>query len=105
MRICAANERFSAPAAKQGLGYGYEHIRKLYDLVGLSRAKEMFFIAQNFNAEEALQMGLVNRVGLLCASGLCGRYAETIAANVTSYSHTSKTHGRRHSKGSQSSRS
>ena len=83
MRICADNARFAIPAAKLGLGYGYEHIRNLSDLVGPSRAKEIFFTARQFNAEEALQMGLVNRV--VSGSMLqpyVDDYAETIAANA-----------------------
>ena len=83
MRICADNARFAIPAAKLGLGYGYEHIRKLSDLVGPSRAKEIFFTARQFNAGEALQMGLVNRV--VSGSMLqlyVDDYAETIAANA-----------------------
>ena len=83
IRICADNARFAIPAAKLGLGYGYEHIRNLSDLVGPSRAKEIFFTARHFNAEEALQMGLVSRV----VSGsilqpYVDDYAETIAANA-----------------------
>ena len=61
MRICADNARFSITsitAAKLGLGYGYEHIRKLTGLVVPSRAKKNFFAAQHFNAEEAQQIGL-----------------------------------------------
>lgn len=83
MRICSDNSRFAIPAAKLGLGYGYEHIRKLSDLVGPSRAKEIFFTARQFNAEEALRMGLVNRVvsgDMLDA--YVDNYAETIAGNA-----------------------
>jgi enoyl-CoA hydratase len=62
MRICSEKSRFAIPAAKLGLGYTYEHIRKLSDLVGPSFAKEIFFTARQFDAEEARVMGLVNRV-------------------------------------------
>ncbi|MFT6581419.1 MAG: enoyl-CoA hydratase/carnithine racemase, partial [Alphaproteobacteria bacterium] len=62
MRICSEKSRFAIPAAKLGLGYTYEHIRKLSDLVGPSFAKEIFFTARQFDAEEARIMGLVNRV-------------------------------------------
>lgn len=83
MRICTDNSRFAVPAAKLGLGYGYEHIRKLTDLVGPSFAKEIFFTARQFNAEEAKSMGLVNRVvsGAMLKPYV-DNYAETIAANA-----------------------
>lgn len=83
MRICTDNSRFAVPAAKLGLGYGYEHIRKLTDLVGPSFAKEIFFTARQFNAEEARSMGLVNRVvsGAMLKPYV-DNYAETIAGNA-----------------------
>lgn len=83
LRICADNARFAIPAAKLGLGYGYAHIRKLTNLVGPSFAKEIFFTARQFNAEEARDMKLVNRVvptSLLRA--FVDDYAKTIAANA-----------------------
>ncbi len=62
LRICSDNSKFGVPAAKLGLGYGFDGIKKLVDLVGPSFAKEIFFTARQFTAAEALQMGLVNRV-------------------------------------------
>ncbi len=83
IRICSDKSRFAIPAAKLGLGYGYDHIRKLSDLVGPSCAKEIFFTARQFNAEEAMGMGLVNRVvsGSMLEAYV-DNYAETIAANA-----------------------
>jgi len=83
MRICSDNARFAIPAAELGLGYGYEHIRKLSDLVGPSFAKEIFFTARQFNAEEAREMGLVNRVVSGSMLKACvDNYADMIAANA-----------------------
>ena len=62
MRIASDDSRFGVPAAKLGLGYEYSGIRKLIDLVGPSCAKEIFYTARQFSAEEALRMGLVNQV-------------------------------------------
>ena len=62
MRIAAEGSRFGIPAAKLGLGYAYDGIKKLIDLVGPAYAREIFYTARQFSAEEALQMGLVNRV-------------------------------------------
>jgi enoyl-CoA hydratase len=62
LRICTDNSKFAVPAAKLGLGYGYPGIKRLSDLVGPSFAKEIFFTARQFDATEAREMGLVNRV-------------------------------------------
>ena len=62
LRICSDNSRFAVPAAKLGLGYAYAGLKKLVDVVGPSFAKEIFYTARQFDAEEARIMGLVNRV-------------------------------------------
>ncbi|HKI98606.1 MAG TPA: enoyl-CoA hydratase [bacterium] len=62
LRICAEGSRFGVPAAKLGVGYQYPGVRKLMELVGPSFAKEIFYTGRQFSAEEALTMGLVNRV-------------------------------------------
>ena len=62
LRICSDNSKFGIPAAKLGLGYSYPGVKRLADLVGPSFAKEIFFTARQFDAEEARVMGLVNRV-------------------------------------------
>ncbi|HTZ78644.1 MAG TPA: enoyl-CoA hydratase [Stellaceae bacterium] len=83
LRICSDNSKFGIPAAKLGLGYGHKGIRKLMDLVGPAAAKELFFTAKQFTAEQALTMGLVNQV--VSASTLehfVEDYATTIAGNA-----------------------
>src|SRR5580698_9102261 len=62
LRICSDNSRFAVPAAKLGLGYGYTGLKRLVDIVGPSFAKEIFYTARQFDAHEALAMGLVNRM-------------------------------------------
>ncbi len=62
LRICSDNSRFGIPAARLGLGYGHKGIRKLMDLVGPASAKELFFTAKQFTAQQGLMMGLVNQV-------------------------------------------
>ena len=62
LRIAADNARFAVPAAKLGLGYRWGGVKKLVDTVGPAYAKEIFFTARQFDAAEALAMGLVNRV-------------------------------------------
>jgi enoyl-CoA hydratase len=62
IRYAADDGRFGIPAAKLGLGYGMAGVETLARLVGLSRAKEIFYTARRFSAAEALRMGLVNEV-------------------------------------------
>jgi enoyl-CoA hydratase/carnithine racemase len=62
LRIVAEDSRFGIPAARLGLGYGFEGVKALTDLVGPSAAKEILFTARQFDAAEAAAMGLVNKV-------------------------------------------
>jgi enoyl-CoA hydratase len=83
LRIAGDDARFAIPAAKLGLGYGFDGVRHLTGIVGPAYAKEILFTARQFDAEEALRMGLVNRVvptGALEAE--TRETAEAIAANA-----------------------
>jgi enoyl-CoA hydratase/carnithine racemase len=62
LRICTEGSRFAVPAAKLGLGYDFPGLKRLTDVVGPAFAKEIFFTARQFDATEAREMGLVNRV-------------------------------------------
>jgi enoyl-CoA hydratase len=62
LRICGQSSRFGVPAAKLGLGYGFDSLKRLIELIGPSFTKEVFFTARLFSAAEACAMGLVNRV-------------------------------------------
>ena len=83
MRICTEGSKFGIPAAKLGLGYGYVGVKRLTDLVGPSFAKEMFFTAKQFTAQQAQMMGLVNRVVPDAElESFVAEYANTIAGNA-----------------------
>jgi enoyl-CoA hydratase len=62
VRIAADDARFGVPAAKLGLGYRFAGIKRLADIVGPSFAAEIFYTGRQFNVQEAVAMGLVNRV-------------------------------------------
>jgi enoyl-CoA hydratase len=62
IRYAADDAVFAIPAARLGLGYRMSGVEALARVVGLPRAKEIFFTARRFSAAEALQMGLVNQV-------------------------------------------
>jgi enoyl-CoA hydratase/carnithine racemase len=83
MRIAADGSSFAVPAARLGLGYEFEGVRKLVDVVGPAFAREIFYTARQFTGQEALAMGLVNR--LVPADWLesyVRDYAASIAANA-----------------------
>src|SRR5207249_1423635 len=83
LRICSDNARFAIPAAKLGLGYGYAGVKRLTDVVGPAFAKEIFFTARQFDAEEARMMGVVNRVVPDAElEDYVKSYADTIATNA-----------------------
>ncbi|MEE2665527.1 MAG: enoyl-CoA hydratase [Myxococcota bacterium] len=62
LRYAADDARFAIPAARLGVGYDADGIEDLARLVGLANATEIFFTARQYDADEALRMGLVNRV-------------------------------------------
>lgn len=62
LRFASRDAVFAIPAARLGLGYHASGIQALADLVGWSTAKEIFFTARRFTADEAHHVGLVNAV-------------------------------------------
>ena len=83
LRIAADDSRFGVPAAKLGVGYRFAGIRRLAELVGPQFTAEIFYTGRQFTAQEAMQMGLVNR--LLPAAELdkyVMDYAATLAGNA-----------------------
>ena len=61
-RIATDGSRFSLPAAKLGLGYGYPGLRRYMQTVGAPVTKEIFFSARQYNAADALARGMINRI-------------------------------------------
>jgi enoyl-CoA hydratase/carnithine racemase len=61
-RYADTTSTFSIPPAKLGLVYSLKETKRLSDLVGPSKAKEMLMGAQVLDAEEALRVGLVNHL-------------------------------------------
>ena len=83
LRIASDDSRFGVPAAKLGVGYRYDRLKQLEALVGPSFTMEIFYTGRQFSAEEALTMGLINR--MLPAAELekyVLDYATTIANNA-----------------------
>ncbi|MFC7331896.1 enoyl-CoA hydratase-related protein [Rhodocista pekingensis] len=62
LRFAAEGSRFGITPAKLGLVYGYADTRRLVETVGPARAKDILFSGRLVEAEEALRIGLVDRV-------------------------------------------
>lgn len=62
LRIASDDAKFAIPAARLGLGYRSEGLGRLVQLIGPSATKRIMFLADRFGSDEALNMGLVNRV-------------------------------------------
>ena len=54
IRVATAGSKFGIPAARLGLGYGYEGVRRLSEIIGLAKAMELYFTARQFTASEAV---------------------------------------------------
>lgn len=79
IRLCTEQSRFGVPAAKLGLGYGYAGISRLCKIVSTSHAQEIFYTARQFSAQEAYDMGLVNRV---LSPAMIDAYVEDYLARI-----------------------
>ncbi|HJM90189.1 MAG TPA: enoyl-CoA hydratase [Dehalococcoidia bacterium] len=62
LRIASDNSTFGVPAARLGLGYSFESVDHLVNLVGAAHAREILITGGRFDAADAMRMGLVNRV-------------------------------------------
>jgi enoyl-CoA hydratase len=62
IRIATPGSVFGIPAAKLGLGYEYPGLAGLARLVGPSVARDILFSARFLPADEALRVGLINRI-------------------------------------------
>lgn len=62
VRIAARGTRFGVPAARLGLAYPLDAVDMLVDTVGAANARDILLSARLFDAEEALGMGLINRL-------------------------------------------
>jgi len=83
LRYAAGDAVFAIPAARLGLGYGAAGLELLVHTVGMANAKEIFFTARRFTADEAHHMGLVNRVVPKAElEAYVTRTADEIAANA-----------------------
>ncbi len=62
IRIASTDAVFSFPEARLGVPPIFGSSQRLYKTVGVGRAKELLFTGRTVDAEEALRIGLVNKV-------------------------------------------
>jgi enoyl-CoA hydratase len=62
LRFASEGSTFGIPAARLGVGYGPSSIALLQALVGPAYTREILYTGRRFNGEEALRMGLINRL-------------------------------------------
>ena len=62
IRIASENAKFGQPEVGLGIIPGFSGTQRLPRLVGTGKAKELIYTGNIINAEEALRIGLVNKV-------------------------------------------
>lgn len=83
LRIAGESSKFGIPAAKLGIAYGFDMVRRLVSLVGHAHARALLFTGERIDAAEALRIGLVNQVVPDAAlDGVVDGLAKTIAGNA-----------------------
>lgn len=86
LRFAAERARIGMPPARLGAAYPFLGLRQLVALIGPARAKDMLYSGRLVGAEEALRIGLVDRV--LPAEDLMAE-AQCYVADVTALSSNS----------------
>lgn len=80
IRLCADNAVFRMPAARLGIGYSFEGLGRVIDLIGPANASDIFLSARRFNAAEALRLGFVQQVLPMAEFGAASRAYLTLMA-------------------------
>ncbi len=81
LRVAAPNAVFGQPEVALGIMPAAGATYRLARLIGLGRAKEMIFTGRRVTADEALAMGLVNRI-----AGDPEAAADALAAEIAAHS-------------------
>ncbi len=86
IRIADRSARFALPPARLGLAYPLDGLRDLVATVGAAAAKEMIFTARRLTGEDALAVGLINRLAddiVVETQALCEDIAEGAPLTIT----------------------
>ena len=83
LRIASEDSEFGIPAARLGISYAYNSVRKLVELVGTAEARMLLYTGDRIPAAEARSIGLINRVvSVDDLDATVARVARTIATNA-----------------------
>ena len=80
LRLASPDAFFAIPPARLGIAYSLADTKRLQDLVGPARTKEILYTGRRIGAEEALAIGLINHI--VAADGLAAR-AEDLAHEIS----------------------
>ena len=86
LRVADASALFALPPARLGLAYPLDGLRDLVATVGVAAAKDMLFTARRVKADEALRIGLIDRLcsGVEAETGaLCAEIAANAPLTIT----------------------
>jgi enoyl-CoA hydratase len=101
-RIAVAGATFAYPEVSMGLLPGFGIASRLATLIGKSRTLELFLSAEPIGAEEALRIGLINRIAgdhqelIFMCEDLAGRIAKNAPLAIR-YALDAVNHGSGHS--------
>ncbi len=91
LRYASRDARFRMPAARLGLGYGLDNMRRIVNVMGAPGAADIFYTARIFDGEEAERFGLVHRaVDAGELASLVHETAAMVAANAPLTLHAAK---------------
>ena len=62
LRVASTRARFGQPEVRLGIVPGFDGTQRLPELIGVGRAKEIMFTGEIFDASQAYEIGLVNKV-------------------------------------------
>lgn len=83
LRVASERARFGVTPGKLGIVYPPGDMRRLVQIVGTSRARDMLFTGRIFPASEAMDMGMLNR---LVPEGTALNAARTLAEDISGIS-------------------
>lgn len=83
IRLARADARFRVPAARLGLGYGFEGVKLIASKLGPDAAADILFSARILDAGDALRLGVVGQVWAQESFAAdSAAYLDLIAANA-----------------------
>ncbi|GGF63216.1 enoyl-CoA hydratase [Azorhizobium oxalatiphilum] len=83
IRLARSDARFRVPAARLGLGYGYEGVTLIARKLGPDATADILFSARILDAAEALRLGVVGQVwGMETFAADSAAYLDLMGANA-----------------------